>query len=165
MHSKYLKFFILSLGILVVFDACNQKNLCVEPQLVGVRGGFYQRDTANTLKDTLLKNANIIFGNNLTYFQNIKKFNKFKFPLSQQVDSALVIFQSDSLQVAPNTIDSLLFMYQRDLNFISSSCGYETIFNLYQVKYTTNVIDTVMIQQQEVTSNANFEHVKIVIQK
>lgn len=156
---------LLACVILIVLYSCNQKNLCVEPQLVGVRGGFYQRDTANTFKDTLLKNANLIFGENLTYFQNIKKYNKFKFPLSQQLDSSLVIFQSDSLQVSPATIDSLLFIYQRNLHFISSACGYETIFNLYQIKYTTHVIDTVMIQTQEVTSNANFEHVKIVIRK
>lgn len=152
------------LGVMLFgFAACTTKNLCIEPTLVTMRGGFYRNDTSGVFKDSLVKNVNMVFGENLNYYQNIKKYNKFNFPLSQGTDSVLTIFQSDSANVNESTVDSIYWHYTRNLAFISTACGYQTNFTLSSVNYTRHVLDSIVINNTAVSSDANVEHVKLIL--
>lgn len=161
---RLLTFTLVWLGLSVVFfTSCTTKNLCIEPTLVTMRGGFYYSDTSGAFKDSLVKNVNMVFGSSLNYYQNIKKYNKFNFPLSQGQDSVFTIFQSDSSVVDENTVDSIYWYYTRNLAFISTACGYQTNFTLVSVKYTHHVLDSIVIQNSAVSSDANVEHVKLIL--
>jgi len=157
----YIKVWV-GIGV-VCLTSCTTKNLCIEPTLVTMRGGFYYTDTSGVFKDSLVKNVNMVFGSSLNYYQNIKKFNKFNFPLSQGQDSVLTIFQSDSSVVDENTVDSIHWYYTRNLAFISTACGYQTNFTLVSVKYTRHVLDSIVIHNSAVSSDANVEHVKLIL--
>ncbi|MBK7587209.1 MAG: hypothetical protein IPI22_02230 [Bacteroidetes bacterium] len=130
-----------------------------------MRGGFYYRDTVNTFKDSVQVNANLYFGTSLNYFINIKNTSKYFLSLAQNADSVTLYFQSDSTSTEPETIDSLLLHYTREPHFISTACGYETFFNITNISYSTNIIDTIIINQSAVNNDVNKENLKIVIKK
>lgn len=126
--------------LITLAGSCTQNNVCLEPQLVPMRGGFYYNDTSKKHVDTLLANANIYFGDSSQYFVNLKKYSKFSFPLSQIKDTVTSYFQSDSNSVTPGTIDTIQLIYARQLKFISVACGYRTNYTLLKTITTQNVI-------------------------
>lgn len=154
-----------SLFIMIVLHSCVQNSVCLEPQTISMRGGFYYNDTSNKHVDTALVNANMFFGDSLNYFYKVKKLSKFSFPLSQINDHVQLIFQSDSASVASNTIDTIELYYTRDLTFISVACGYRTNYNLDSAITTRNVIDSVLIGTPKITNEVNKEHLQIVLKK
>jgi Family of unknown function (DUF6452) len=166
-HHTFQKVFSFYFGLglyaLLYLNACKQSNLCLEPQSIVLRGGFYHKDTANKNQDTLLMNANLIFGNTTKYFINYKKQNKFSLPLSPLQDTMQVIFQSDSTTSTESTIDTFHLIYQRKLNFISVACGYQTYYTLQSTLTTHHVIDSVLIGIPEITNDVNKEHLKIIV--
>ena len=155
---------VLGFCLLCFFNfSCTQNNICLEPLTVALRGGFYHKDTANKNVDTALINANLRFGTNLSYFSNLKQARKFGFPLSQVNDTSTILFQSDSTDTDPATLDTITLIYLRELRFISVGCGYQTNYNLQQALTTRNIIDSVLINTNLVSNDASKEHLKIVI--
>jgi len=165
--SNYLIKFQTALLAVTFFctTSCTQNDLCLEPQALAMRGGFYYNDTANLHVDTLLENANLRFGSSSNYFSNLKNNSKFGFPLSQLADSVSVIFQSDSNSMAPETIDTFTLIYIRELHFISVACGYQNRFSLQKASTTTHVIDSVLIPTPQVTNQSSKENIHIVLKK
>lgn len=145
--------------------ACSKSSTCLTPKVVGLRGGFYYRDSATLYRDTILTNANLFFGSAQQYFANLKRTSKYHFSLSQSADSVIFYFQSDSLSFEPETIDSVTIHYLREPHFISTACGYETYFSITGIHYSTNVIDTILISFADITNDVNKEHLKIAIKK
>ena len=156
---------ILIVSITLLIYGCNKSSTCLTPKVVALRGGFYYRDTVNTFKDSVQVNANLYFGTSLNYFINIKNTSKYFLSLAQNADSVTLYFQSDSTSTEPETIDSLLLHYTREPHFISTACGYETFFNITNISYSTNIIDTIIINQSAVNNDVNKENLKIVIKK
>lgn len=160
--SSSVKLLFVYIMVLCI-SSCSQSNVCLEPQLIPLRGGFYYNDTANKHIDTQLVNANIYFGDSSQYFVNLKKISKFSFPLSQIKDTITSYFQSDSNSVLPAKIDTIQLIYARQLKFISVACGYRTNFTLLKTITTRNVIDSVLINSSEVTNQTGKEHLTIVL--
>ena len=156
---------ILIVSITLLIYSCNKSSTYLTPKVVALRGGFYYRDTVNTFKDSVQVNANLYFGTSLNYFINIKNTSKYFLSLAQNTDSVTLYFQSDSTSTEPETIDSLLLHYTREPHFISTACGYETFFNITNISYSTNIIDTIIINQSAVNNDVNKENLKIVIKK
>lgn len=151
--------------ILLTFFSCTKSTTCLTPKVVSLRGGFYYDDSVNVFKDSLQTNANLFFGSISTYFINLKQTSKFYLSLSQSNDDVTIYFQSDSANTDPATIDTLSLNYTREPHFISTACGYETFFTIQQVNYSTNIIDTVIVNDYGVNNDVNKEHLKIVIRK
>lgn len=147
----------------VVFFGCSQDDTCLEPQAVNMRAGFYHTDSSSTQKDTQLTHALIRFGASTTYVLEIKQSSKFVMPLAQDRDSTQLVFQSDSSTTVPSTIDTLTLNYTRKPTFISTACGYRTYFTLHRVTTTHHVIDSVTINHNEVSNEANKEHLKLYL--
>ncbi|MBL7766669.1 MAG: hypothetical protein JNJ58_11275 [Chitinophagaceae bacterium] len=155
---------LLWIGVsLLCFSACNRTTTCIEPQTVVMRGGFYHSDTAGKPVDTLLQNANVVFGGDTLFFVNIKKSHTFSLTLSPLQDSVRLFFQSDSSDLSPELIDTIFLKYTRELSFISTACGFKTFYNLNAINSTTHIIDSIWIAQANVNSTLSTEHVKIRI--
>ncbi len=161
----YQVIYTVSIVLLCLFQACNKDTTCLTPKVVALRGGFYYEDSVDVFKDTVQANANLFFGSNLSYYLNIKKSSKFYLSLAQNRDSVTIYFQSDSASTEPETIDSFSVVYSREPHFISTACGYETFFSIQSIRYTTNVIDTLIVSHNAVNNDVNKEHIKIVIKK
>ena len=147
--------------------SCQKSSNCLTPKVVTLNAGMYYRmlDTNLVFKDTLLVNSNIIFGTKRNYFINLKQRSKFNISLAQNIDSVTLYFQSDSATFAMQTIDSIQLVYTRTPHYISTACGYETFFKIQHIQYSQNIIDTILINDNDVTNDVNKEHLKIVIQK
>jgi hypothetical protein len=161
--QSYLIFFraLLLLG-LAGFYGCTRDNICLTPTLINMRGGFYRADTSNTLRDSLQENAFILFGGTL-YIQVLKKSANLAFPLSQKSDSVTFYFVADSSNIIPGKIDTISLFYQRELQFISAACGFQTLYKINQVNYSQQVIDSIAIATSEVNTDLNTEHIKIIL--
>jgi Family of unknown function (DUF6452) len=157
------RIFCICVFVNLFASSCKHNNLCIEPKIVRLSVSFVQPDTAKIFKDTILRNANVIFGKPINYLVNINKTGRFQMPLSQSEDSVLFFFQADSLNIMPETIDTISLKYVRKISFISSACGYETFFSLRNVNYTKHVIDSAMIINAEVNNNVKSEHLQFVI--
>lgn len=161
---SYLFFFraLFLLG-LAGFYGCTRDNICLTPTLINMRGGFYRADTSNTLRDSLQENAFILFGGDTLYIQVLKKSANLAFPLSQKSDSVTFYFIADSSNIIPGKIDTISLFYQRELQFISAACGFQTFYKINQVNYSQQVIDSIAIATSEVNTDLNTEHLKIIL--
>ena len=75
--------------------------------------------------------------------------------LDQNNDSSVFYFKTDSLRSA-KFIDTLIFTYHREIQLISSECGFNTIFSLLNLKkYTNHIIDTVYTIVTDVNSDVD----------
>ncbi len=162
LHPLVFCWLVLGLSLM---SACTKSTLCLTPKVVALRGGFYWQDTAAVFKDSLLTNANLIFGKSFSYQLNVRQSSKFAFSLAQDTGVVKVFFQSDSTSSDPQTIDTLLLHYDRQPHFISTACGYETFFSINRIEYSQQVIDTVILSNANVNNDVNKEHIKIVIRK
>jgi len=59
--------------------------------------------------------------------------------------------------------DVITFRYQRDLQFLSNSCGYAYFYTLDTVYSTHNIIDSLHLINTSVTNDVNTTHVQIFI--
>jgi Family of unknown function (DUF6452) len=144
--------------------SCKQKQVCLIPQGVSCQGAFFQKDSADNLKDSLLQGANIFFqGKDSIYLYKVIKSNRFSLPPSITSDSTQFIFQSDSSTTNPSTIDTINLFYTRELKFISVACGFQTEFTLTKISHTKNVIDSTIIAVPKIDANVNTQHIQFVL--
>ncbi|HMN33003.1 MAG: hypothetical protein IT215_07445 [Chitinophagaceae bacterium] len=164
LNHKLQSFLIMLTVSVMGISSCNKSNSCLTPKVVALAVGFYQKNDT-TLSDTLLENANLYFGKNAQFFQNIKNANKLRITLSQSEDYSKFIFQIDSTDFSITGIDSIRIDYNRELHYISTNCGYETYFEINNIEYSHQYIDTIIIASDKVNNDVNTEHLKIVLKK
>ena len=85
---------------------------------------------------------------------------KFSIYLSPQADSVRWLILPDT-SAAITTADTLTFYYDKSLHFLSTACGYTYFYNLHSVHTTNHSIDSVVITNYNVNSDASKEHLKI----
>jgi len=156
---------LLALCAFLAIESCETAdNPCLQPRLTLLRAGAYKRaaDTGTAVLDSALPNPIFIalttFTTNNIFIQKTGT-NKFGFQLSDLSDTCRWVIRPDS---ATFVQDTLTFIYQRQLHFISNVCGYTYYYNLTQPVLTTHhAIDSVRINNNDITSNASVEHLKI----
>jgi len=159
-------FYLLTAGLFILYTSCKQEEICLQPQVIVCRSGFYKTDSALTYTDSALGNANILFQAQDTLYQiNLKNNSRFSMPLSVQYDSTVLLFQSDSTNITSTTVDTICLYYDRSLKFISLACGYQYNFQLNKVTFTENVIDSAFISAATVDAGANDQHLQFILKK
>jgi len=76
-------------------------------------------------------------------------------------DSSVYLFRADTTAAAP--VDTLVFYYQRRLQFLSNACGYTTIFSLDSVRHSRAGIDSILILTRDITTDANAVHARLFL--
>jgi len=72
--------------------------------------------------------------------------------LNQNSDTSVFYFKTDSFK--SKTVDTLIFSYHRDIELVSSDCGFNSVYNSLKFeKYTRNIIDTVITVVTDVNSD------------
>ena len=152
---------LLALFVLVMLSCEEERNACLQPKTVTLRVGCYTVDSGNVVTDTALPNAIVagLFADSVKYWiVGADNLNAFPLLLSASDDSCQWVVQTDSLITTP---DTLTFLYSRRLQFLSNACGYTYFFSLRNIRTTRNSIDSVVITNPEVSTNANVEHVRL----
>lgn len=157
---------LFTLVWLLLYTSCKQDDICLQPQVITCRSGFYKLDSTSNYKDSVLSNANILFkAQDTVYMINMKNTSGFSMPLSVQYDSTLLLFQSDSTNITSSTVDTICLYYNRSLKFISLACGYQYNFEMKSLSYTKHILDSVFIANATVDAGANKQHIKYIVKK
>ncbi len=145
------------------FYSCLNEEVCEDVATVPVRVGFYEVDTASTTPAKISLDSLTLYGlgKDSIIYNNQLNVSQVEFPLNSIRDSCAFILRMpdvEGLSVYP--YDTLWFYYRRIPNLISMDCGFVTFYDLTSVTYTTNHIDSLVIEDSNV-SNSIDEHIKI----
>lgn len=151
--------------IIFFLAACDDSSLCLSGQNA-IQAGLYSA-TSGEAKDTTL-NGVYLWGYDevnemdLALLIDSAKVGKMYMPANIERDSTMFILREKT--VASDLKDTLLFIYQRELNYVSGDCGFTYDLHLDTVIHTINFIDSVVISYPSVLYNENLENVKIFIE-
>ncbi|MES2479277.1 MAG: DUF6452 family protein [Bacteroidota bacterium] len=160
-------FFSFNLFLLLLFCsgfvACTtERNPCLEPKVPKLSISCLQyKSEGNNYIDTALPNANFVsldIDSARFWYWGADALSKFDLVLSPLRDTSLWTLQADS---SFSPIDTITFIYERKLKFISNACGYSHDYTLKEVRSTNRNLDSVRIVNHAVTTKAGTENVKI----
>lgn len=146
-----------------VFFACTQERQpCLNPKTAILKMKSVKMASDGKVLDTAF-NAAVFFPmsplvSTGTYFAKASGFTLSLSPLS---DTCRWRFAPDT--AAGVLFDTLTFVYQRQLTFVSNACGYSHFFNLDTVFSTNHTVDSASILNRSVTNNVNTNHVQVFI--
>jgi hypothetical protein len=158
-HILFICFLIISSTLI----ACkSERDPCLQPTTIPLKVGVYQpADTGSLGKDSVLANALWVLADTAYGIQS-KGTSKISLSLSSRKDSCRWIIIPDSTKVAdPFKRDTLVFHYKRNLHFLSEACGFIYFYTLNNISATNYLIDSIIISNYDVTTEAGKEHVKI----
>ncbi len=138
----------------------SSRNPCLEPTVPRLKVASYQF-RGNAVVDTVLPNvifASLDIDSARFLYWGAKSVSKFDLVLSPLRDTSRWILQADS---SFSPIDTLTFIYEPKLKFYSNACGYGYDFELLDVRYTKNNLDSVALKVRSVNTKANNENVAI----
>jgi hypothetical protein len=143
---------------------CTQERLpCMTPaSALKIKTVHYKYDTSTKTVDTALPAAVFV---PMTR-DSIKKgsvsvpSSTFDIHLSSVDNSCTWLFTTDSLK---HKFDTVVFFYQRKLQFVSNACGYTYFFYLDSIHCTNKIIDSLHITDYNITNNVNTSHLQLYI--
>ncbi|WP_066632244.1 DUF6452 family protein [Labilibacter marinus] len=154
---KIFSWTLILLSVLGVYACSNQgSDFCLSNQQA-VQGGFYSA-SATSDKDTSVIGIDLygVGGPGLLY--DSASVSKIFMPLNMETDTTQFVLEINKLR------DTISFIHQKELNFVSGECGYIFSFYIDSVYYTDrSFIDTVIVDYDKVIYNENLENVKIYL--
>ncbi|MFO7977102.1 MAG: DUF6452 family protein [Bacteroidales bacterium] len=153
-HQVLLMLLVVGAGLL---PSCQQDELCEDATQnpVGVR--FYSRAEGNSSPATL--DSLTVYGVGLpddSIYANQQQVQALELLLDSSKDSTGFVL------VFPQATDTIWLNYQRHSTMISVECGFMAEYTLLSARFTDNLIDTLAINNSQVTNIAD-EHLQIFI--
>ncbi len=145
--------------------SCDSSSLCLSGQSA-IQSGLYSA-TSGEAKDTTLSGIYLWGIDPITELDkglliDSADVSKMFLPTDINRDTSTFILREET--VASDLYDTLMFVYERELNYVSGDCGFSYNLRLDTVIYTINLIDSVTIDLPTVIYNENLENVKIYIE-
>lgn len=162
--TNRMRVLLCTVSACILLYSCSKEERapCLQPRTtVLLARSYHHADTGNAIRDTSLPNPQLrplTDGLTQYIFGGQKRISAFTFTLSNIADSSRWIIRPDSAFAIE---DTLTFRYQRQLRFLSNSCGYTNYYNLLGASTTTNAIDSVIIKRPDITSDANVVNLNI----
>ena len=155
----------LVLVFLVILTACQQERQpCLEPKLQSlIMGAYHAGDTNGVVTITSISLGSPYIGpvnsNSQSPIYNgvLSTGHSFSLFLSSVSDSCRYYIQRDTV----SAMDTLSFFYQSQLHFLSNACGYTYFYTLQSLSSTHHNIDSVILENNSITTNVNVEHIKV----
>lgn len=146
-----------------LFFSCTQEQQpCLTPKTAILKIKSVKKAADGKVLDTAF-NAAVFFPmsplvSTGTFFAKSSGFTLSLSPLS---DTCRWRFAPDT--AAGVVFDTLTFVYDRQLTFVSNACGYSHFFNLDTVFSTHHTVDSASVLNPSVTNNVNTNHVQVFI--
>ncbi len=153
---KNVYYIILAVILGIIFGRCETSDICLSNQNAA-QTGLYSA-YSHTDKDTVLTNLYVLGlgkGDNLLY--DSVSLNKLFLPLSMHSDTTAYLIKVKTL------LDTIWFVYKRDLSYVSGDCGMAVEIELDTILFTGRFIDSVAIIQPFIKYNENTENIKLYI--
>ena len=164
-HSmiRYAGYAALLLLCAVLWSACTrERQPCLTPRIATVKTRMVRTAPDNKVIDSPLRAALFLPDSDVdTIARLYSKSSTFTLTLSQTVDSSRWFIAADT--AAGSAIDTVDFRYSRKLNFISNACGYNYLFTLQSVSSTHNFIDSIKIEDANVSNDASKNNIQVFI--
>ncbi len=160
--TKTLKYLSISVLFALSWTSCTQERLpCLTPKKATMSIQAKQTDGSYTPVDTALPAALFIAVSGVdptsgVYFPNRSAFTR---SLSPNADSCVWAMATDT--AAGSVFDTMVFHYERQLQFLSNACSYVYFYYLDSVVTTHNNIDSIKIITRSVNNDASTEHLQI----
>ncbi|MBN2522625.1 MAG: hypothetical protein JXB24_05090 [Bacteroidales bacterium] len=175
MNKLWLIISILSIALIYFFHSCNQEKICQDELESYANAGFYT-DKDGTLKDTTFEEFKVrgLQNPDTIPFDTLREEQSVRLRLSQGSDSCTYVFSFavyDSIP-SPDTAGKLIWSvsyyiedtmklnYTRQIYLVSPDCGFSHYFELIDLSYTNNMIQSAEIAISEI-GNFNEENIKI----
>jgi hypothetical protein len=143
---------VLAVVALVTVMACSDEtSVCDQAFATDTRVRF-KRDSSGIIRDTTMP-AVTLYALNMDTVYGKQAVSSVFLSLSPVLDSSRFYLKVDSL--ATTDADTITFRYRRAPHFISPGCGFSTYFTLDTVISTRNTIQSLIINQREITSSLN----------
>ncbi len=144
------------------FSCTQERQPCLTPKTAILKMKSVKRSSDGKVLDTAF-NAAVFFPmsplvSTGTYFAKASGFTLSLSPLS---DTCRWRFAPDT--AAGIVFDTLTFVYERQLTFVSNACGYSHFFDLDTVFSTNHTVDSASVLNRSVTNNVNTNHVQVFI--
>ena len=155
-----MKIFTHIFLLLFMFLACacgdESSDFCLSNQQ-SVQAGFYSSyQTTDT--DSSVSNVFIYSTGVDSILYDDATVSDVYLPLSMGSDTSKFIVEINDLK------ETISFVHQKELNFVSGECGFVFSFYLDTVMYSdVSFIDSVAIDYDEIVYNENLENVKIYL--
>ncbi len=161
-HSHHI-FIILAVILTLLHMSCTQERQpCITPRYASLLLKTVRPGTTGTAIDTPMPSA--VFGaitDSGTKGIMFPRSATFSLSLSPISDSCRWIFAPDTAM--STLLDTILFKYTRQLEFISNACGYTYFYGLTGVTSTNRNIDSIIVTNTSVTNNVNNSHLQVYI--
>lgn len=161
LHNSLMRI-LCCLAVAFMAACTTERNPCLEPKVPFLNASCYQyKSDTKTYADTALPNANFVsmdIDSAKRWYWGADALSRYSLVLSPLHDTTRWTLQADS---AFSPIDTISFIYTRNLKFYSNACGYGYVYSLVQVLTTQHNLDSVKIANKEVTTKAGIENVKI----
>ncbi len=150
---------------LLLLVACDESSLCLSGQNA-IQSGFYS-GVSGEAKDTTLTGV-YLWGyddqmdSDMPLLIDSARVQKMYMPTNIERDSTVFILREHA--VANDLKDTILFVYTRELNYVSGDCGFTYNLHIDTVIHTINIIDSIVVSYPSVLYNENLENVKIFIE-
>ncbi len=147
----------LPLFFLVCFSACVDDEICEEATANPLRIGFYAPGELEPVQRPI--DSLTVFGvgrPDSMIYDNAYSVFLAELPLNPNRDTTAFVLEF------PLQTDTLMVVYQRELNLISVECGFAMFFELEGIQNTENFITSTTISISEVINTFD-EHIQILV--
>jgi hypothetical protein len=150
----YRRIFLYSLlvSLVVAAASCEDYKDCNSPVDTPMGIGFYQLTDGEEADTTLPALTLFGIGREDSLLADDLASSRIYVPLNENLDSTRFFLQPDSTSVGG---DTLTVLYKRSLDFVSSGCGFTTLYQIDTVTCTAHYVDSVVLASKKiVTTNA-----------
>lgn len=161
MISRFSIYILLVVVTVTVLSCTRQDVPCLEPTQYFLRmKSVKAADTGSAGVDSTLPSVVVGYVDTpFVFYADTIKRNTFIGPLSVVGDSVRWFIAPDTTD--PAGIDTITFHYERKTTFLSTACGYTYIYSLQNIESTNNRIDSIRIENTEVTKDPETLNVKV----
>ncbi len=149
MRINYKKIFLLV--VLVFALSCERDDICIDPTTPKLIIRFYDANNIAELKP--VDNLQIEIDSLGTFipFLTASTTDSIAVPLRVDIDYTKLKLYKNYEDILNEISDQFIVNYERELKFVSRSCGYKTIYNSISItNQTNNWIQSIEIVQQNI---------------
>ena len=145
--KKYIPYLSLLLVVAIIFASCEDTSNCNATRNRSVRVFFMKYNNKKVLIDTTLQYINVIGNNNKYYTAN--NTSNASFYLNVFSDTTIYYIKADS-SITYAIADTIRIFVSKELEMVSSACGFNYAYTILSGRYTSYLIDTVIVKDKKV---------------
>ncbi len=147
---------LVSAFLILGIHACNLNKSCDKHTKFPVETGFYN-SLSLSLRDTILQDITLYgIGREDSLLYNDIDTNRLNYRLSPFSDTTKIVLHAFS------KVDTLTFYYNRHLELVSQACGFAMFFDIKEINFTKNFIDSLFLIDHLLDANKT-EHLQVFV--